>query len=210
MVWLSKLTLDSRLKEVRRDLANPYEMHRTLSWAVSDALAEGRERLLWRVEPARRGSPILLVQTLSRPNWSELLRLHPGYAAVDPTSPKPFDPQFTRGQVLRFRLRANPSVKKMGKRYPILRADGKLEWLRRKLRNAGCEQVSGVALSEERIVALKEGEGDDRRTRLTVYAVHFEGVLRVLEPDTTREAIALGVGPAKGLGLGLLSVGPTH
>jgi len=209
-VWLSKLVLKPRIREVRRDLANPYEMHRTLCWAVSQAVSEGRERLLWRVESVCREPPAMLVQTLTYPDWSELLQRYPGYASVDPTSPKPFDPQFTRGQVLRFRLRANPSVKRVGKRYPILRGDGKLEWLQRKLQSAGCELVSGVALSEEKIVAFKEGEGDDRRTRLTVYAVHFEGVLRVLEPDAIREAIALGIGPAKGLGLGLLSVGSTR
>lgn len=52
-MWISKLVLDLRSRSARRDLANPYEMHRTLSRAVSRALEEGKERLLWRVEPTR-------------------------------------------------------------------------------------------------------------------------------------------------------------
>ncbi len=209
-MWLSKLTLNSRLREVRRDLANPYEMHRTLSWAVSQALAEGRERLLWRVEPVRGQSPIVLVQTLTCPDWSEVLRRLPGYAVVDPASPKPFDPRFAPSDVLRFRLRANPSVKRIGKRYPILRDDGKMEWLQRKLQDAGCELLAGVPLSEEKILAFKKADGDKHTTQLTVYAVLFEGILRVLEPEATKKAIAQGIGPGKGLGLGLLSLGPVR
>lgn len=56
-MWISKLKLDLRSKAVRRDLASPYEMHRTLSRAVSQALKEGKERLLWRLEPTRGTEP---------------------------------------------------------------------------------------------------------------------------------------------------------
>lgn len=209
-MWISKLTLNPRLREVRRDLANPYEMHRTLSWAVSQELAAGRERLLWRVEPVRLGLPVALVQTLTYPDRSKMLGRQPGYAVVDPASPKPFDPRFSRGQVLRFRLKANPSVKRVGKRHPLLRDADKLDWLQRKLRDGGCELVAGMAVSEERIVASKPAGEDGKMVKLTVYAVLFEGVLRVLDPEATRKAIALGIGPAKGLGLGLLSVGPAR
>jgi hypothetical protein len=84
-MWVSKLVLNPASKAARRDLANPYEMHRTLSKAVSEALKEGRERLLWRLEPTRGlEPPVVLVQTLTEPDWSVL---EEGYAEVLPRSP---------------------------------------------------------------------------------------------------------------------------
>jgi len=110
-VWLTKLVLNPASKAARRDLANPNEMHRTLSKAVSRALEEGRERLLWRLEPTRGlEPPVVLVRTLTEPDWSVL---DEGYAQVFP--PKPFHPALRGGQRLRFRPRANPAERRAAK-----------------------------------------------------------------------------------------------
>ncbi|MCR4392392.1 MAG: type I-E CRISPR-associated protein Cas6/Cse3/CasE [Candidatus Acetothermia bacterium] len=201
-MWLSKLVLNPRSAAVRRDLANPYDMHRTLVWAVAGEAVAGRERLLWRLEPRRNQEPVLLVQTLTCPDWDLLLQRHPGYAQVDPTSPKVFDPKLYSGQVLRFRLKANPTVKRLGKRLGLLTEEGKMSWLHRKMAQAGCQVLAAAVVSEERVVGFKEG------AKLTVFAALFEGLLRVEEPGACRKAIERGIGPAKGLGLGLLSVAP--
>jgi len=203
-VWISKLALNPRSAAVRRDIANPYEMHRTLMWAVAQGAKAGRERILWRVEPRRLERPVVLVQTLTKPVWDDLLARHPHYADVDPTSPKAFNPQLAAGQVLRFRLRANPSVKKQGKRLALLSQEEKMNWLQRKMEQAGCRLRAAAILSEDRLVAYKEG------TPLTVFSVLFEGLVQVWEPASCRAAIERGVGAAKGLGLGLLSVAPAR
>lgn len=210
-MWLSKLTLNPRVKEVRRDLSNPYEMHRTLSWAVSAGIAEGKERLLWRVEPYRSPDyPVVLVQTLTRPDWEVVLEKHPGYAHLDPTSPKSFEPLFSTGQLLRFRLKANPSVKRLGKRHALTKYEDKLEWLERKVMAGGYEVVKAAVVSEEKIRARKKdpAEPNDLTSLITVRAVLFEGVLRVVDTYLAKETIVHGIGPAKSLGMGLLSVAP--
>lgn len=140
-MWLTKLVLNPASRAARRDLANPYEMHRTLSKAVSRALEEGRERLLWRLEPARGlEPPVVLVQTLTEPDWSVL---DEGYAQVFP--PKPFHPALKPGQRLRFRLRANPAKRlaATGKRVALKTPAEKVAWLERRLEEGGFRLLEG-------------------------------------------------------------------
>lgn len=203
-MYLSKLTLNLRCERARRDLANPYEMHRTLSWAVAEALQERRERLLWRVEPYRLTPPVVLVQTLTRPDWSRVFARFPNYGELDPTSPKFFDPVFREGQVLRFRLRANPTVKRLEKRYALQTVEEKMEWLERKLGAAGARVLRAMVSGEMRIRAQKLSAREAHF--IVVHAVLYDGILQVVDPARLKEALARGIGPAKGLGMGLLSL----
>ncbi|MDR7587722.1 MAG: type I-E CRISPR-associated protein Cas6/Cse3/CasE [Armatimonadota bacterium] len=205
-MWVSKLVLDLRSSAARRDLVNPYEMHRTLSRAVSQALKDGRERILWRLEPARRlEAPVILVQTLTEPDWSVLEK---GYAWVYP--PKPFRPVLRKGQVLHFRLRANPSKrsKDRGERVALKTREEKLSWLARKLDEGGFrllrekEHVLADIRQDAFLKVHKEGHP------LQIQAVLFEGVLEVIDPERGVETLRRGVGPGKALGLGLLSLRP--
>lgn len=203
-MWLSKLVLNPRSKAARRDLANPYEMHRTLSWAVAEALRARRERLLWRMEPVRFGSPVVLVQTLTKPDWTQVFTRFPDYGELDPTSPKLFQPAFVPGQILRFRLRANPVVKRLEKRHALRGWEEKIAWLERKLAAAGAEVLQAVITEERRVQAEKPGKEHNRP--IIFYAVLYEGFLRVTDPPRLETALAQGIGPAKGLGMGLLSL----
>ncbi|WP_298630719.1 type I-E CRISPR-associated protein Cas6/Cse3/CasE [uncultured Thermus sp.] len=205
-MWISKLVLNLRSKAARRDLANPYEMHRTLSRGVSEALKEGRERLLWRLEPTRTvDAPVVLVQTLSPPDWS---LLEEGYATVYP--PKPFHPVLHEGQVLRFRLRANPSKrsKERGERVALKTREEKLAWLARKLGEGGFrlpyrEDQPLAVIRQDTFLEVRKGGH-----LLQVQAVLFEGTLEVVNPEKALETLRRGIGPGKALGLGLLSLHP--
>ncbi len=205
-MWISKLVLNLRSEAARRDLANPYEMHRTLSWTVAEALLARQERLLWRVEPYRLAPPTVLVQTLTKPDWSKVFERFPDYGQLDPTSPKFFDPQFQEEQILRFRLRANPTVKRLGKRYALQSWEEKVAWLGRKLEEAGAELVQATVSGEMRIQAWKPDQ--EEKKLLILYSVLYDGLLRVRDPERLKAAVAHGLGPGKGLGLGLLSLAP--
>jgi CRISPR system Cascade subunit CasE len=210
-MWVSKLVLNPASKAARRDLANPYEMHRTLSWAVSEALKEGRERLLWRLEPTRgHQRPVVLVQTLTEPDWSVL---EPGYAEVYP--PKPFDPLLRPGQRLRFRLRANPAMRlaATGKRVALKTPAEKLAWLERRLAEGGFRLLDGEAgplarILEDSFLEVRRKKVGEEGRLVQVQAVLFEGVLEVVDPGRARATLEQGVGPGKALGLGLLSLAP--
>lgn len=112
-MFLSKLVLNVRNPMTRRDLASPYEMHRTILNGGFDGLPKDElGRVLFRVDTDRSGSnPFVLVQADTRPDWSGL---PPGYVTEDPpaVSDRLLDflhQSATAGNSLRFRLRANPT-----------------------------------------------------------------------------------------------------
>jgi CRISPR system Cascade subunit CasE len=234
-MFLSKLVLNFRDRQARRDLAVPYELHRTL-WRAFPEPDPGR--VLFRVDaPRSGGSPVVLVQSDLRPQWERLCAVGPGYLLAPPEF-KEFDPSFARGQRLRFRLRANPTKKvaslsraerlagvrvrdensKNGRRLALLREEDQLTWLLRKGEQAGF-RIPGewAAGTEERPVAnfrvqvIPEGWvrcGKDGHTGGSFYAVRFEGLLVVTDPEPFRATVAAGVGSGKGFGFGLLSLAP--
>ena len=199
-MYLSRLFLDPRRATARRDLSNPYEMHRTLLRGVTEAETAGSERLLWRVEPGRSETPTLLVQTHHIPRWDAVLDHQPGYARVDDTSPKEYRLELRPGSRLRFRLKANACVKREGKRHALRTPDEKLLWMEKRATANGLHVEGATMVSTERLVARKRG------LRITLDATLFEGVVSVEDATRAHAAVARGIGHAKGFGLGLLSV----
>jgi len=141
-VFLSQLVLNPRDARARRDLASPYELHRTVLSVGFDGVTMGDiGRVLFRADadPAGRTPPVVLVQSEREPDWT---RLPAGYTARGPAC-KSFDPRFRVGQRLRFRLRANPTKKvrlvaghpprgvpgRNGKRVALLKEDDQIAWL---------------------------------------------------------------------------------
>lgn len=207
-MFLSRLRLDSRSAAARRDLGDPYRMHQTLT-----AVAPDDGRLLWRAEPDARGGPAVLVQTLAAPDWT---RLPDGYARVD--GPKPVELRLSEGQRVRFRLVANPTVKKprkdrrQGARVPLVHprapegsaaSQGYLDWFTRKAGAAGL--VVDIDHVADAPFEVQTRKGDHR---ITLFGVRFDGSATVDDPAALLAAIRAGVGPAKGFGFGLLSLAP--
>jgi len=199
-MFLSKLTLNLENPQARRDLADAYEMHRTLTRLVG----ERKDRLLWRLEPGRGVvAPFLLVQTLQAPNWEAVFAAcGADYGELAPDFPKEFHPVFHSGQRLRFRLRANPSVMRNRKRYGLLRKKDQLDWLKRKLSQAGTKVLSAEVVGKEWLTARRALKG----SRIELLAVTFEGFLLVEAPQPLLTAVKEGVGHGKAFGLGLLSL----
>ena len=221
-MYLSRLALNPRSREAQRDLAGPYDLHRTLARVFPGARA-GRDGpnaeraanhgLLFRAEPDAPGGPAVLVQSLVEPDWRALPT---GYARrVD--GPKAFAPDLREGQCLRFRLVANPTVKKRrdgkknGARVPLVhdRAPdghpevelGYLDWLERKA------EAAGFAVDHV-VDAPFEVRGGAAKRGLSLFGVRFDGDLTVTDPSRLTDALRSGFGPAKGFGFGLLSLAP--
>lgn len=110
-MYLTRLTLDPRSAQARRDLGDAYEMHRTLSRVFADEQAPA-SRFLWRLEASGNAwsTPTLLVQAASEGNWSVLQAL-PGYLLGEPQSKSLALRQWLESDIsYRFRLFANPTV----------------------------------------------------------------------------------------------------
>lgn len=166
-LFLTRIELNPGSPDVRRDLASPQDLHRTLSGAfpaieVGDNVPASqrttprrRFNLLHRVEYDRRtGTTVLLVQSGVAPNWDLLSNgyatriqsktLHDRYSAIE------------NGMSLIFRLHANPSKRvarsdnsadarfldnEKRRRVDIRDRVGRVGWLERKGRECGFEIV---------------------------------------------------------------------
>lgn len=205
-MYLSKLTLNPspEARQVQRDLASPYELHRTLMRAFPGQNQGGPGRVLFRVEPIRPGEPVtVLVQSEKKPDWSVLER-EPCYLLS--AKSKSIDLRFRAGQRLRFRLRANPTVRRNGKRQGLVRYEDQVQWLERKAKSGGFRLLDFTIRKSTRYVSnVKRPEGGSIQTHL---GVDFEGILEVAGPDEFLHLVANGIGSAKGYGFGLLSVAP--
>lgn len=221
---LSRLMLNLLNSRVQAEVGKPYELHRTLLRAFPDARGGGPGRVLWRVDTDRRGGEMtLLVQSDKRPDWSPLEQLD-GYLTQPPES-KEVSLSFRPGQRLAFRLRANPTVKRDGKRLGLLREEEQRVWLDRKATSGGF-RVLGVRVAPEGKtqsprpavgqVAKPVAEAETGQatcptkagSTMTFLAVRFDGVLEVTDPCAFLDSISSGIGPAKAFGFGLLSVVP--
>lgn len=212
---LSHLTLNPKRRDVLRDLASSYDLHRTLLRAFPDRDAGGAGKVLFRVEHSTTDtSPVVLVQSEKQPDWSQLPA---GYAAVKPVKSLKFttdvDPLseavvIRNGDLFRFRLVANPTVKRNGKRHALRTPEEQTAWLHRKA------ELSGFGVPENGVAILSLGRRDSPRrerqdggtTTMSHEGTRFEGVLRVTDASLMIQALEGGIGSAKGFGFGLLSL----
>lgn len=206
-MYLSQLKLNPTHPSARRDLGDAYQMHRTLSRAFATGPDGQVPRFLWRLErqSAPSSSNAVLVQADGPGRWSELADL-PGYL-LDAATDKPIDLDrlITEGRNLRFRLRANPAVKREGKRWGLHDEAEQLAWLGRQGARLGFALQGADVSQRERVRVPQSRSG----MHITVDCVQFDGQLRVTNAPALRQALSIGVGPAKALGLGLLSLAPT-
>jgi CRISPR system Cascade subunit CasE len=224
-MFLHRVHLNPRCREARRDLADAYQMHASLSRAFSAPDTKCPEgEFLWRLETTADPTdlPTLLVQSRSLPDWSRIdIRTWMGREpdpGVDLTERLKLD-SLQNGRHYRFRLRANPSATRDGKRFGLVHLTDQEAWIARK----GNEQ-HGFALSQLVSFDLAVPPTPQLDVRVSqeqwlrclqhagnvikVFSVLFDGILVITDPDKFKAALNNGIGHGKAMGLGLLSVAP--
>lgn len=151
-LYLSRLLLNPRSRQVMNELAHPYEMHRTLMRAfpkaTDNAQSKARDEfgVLFRADVDDLRSAIkVYVQSIVEPDWSFLDGLNDylcAYTEMPKYGHKDIMPAFLKIQndkILSFRLRVNPTKRiakrddtMKGKRVELRREDEQIEWLIRK------------------------------------------------------------------------------
>lgn len=219
-MYLTRLTLNPRSRQVQRELADPYQMHRTVLSAFPVQL-NNQERVLYRLEQDNHtGLLNLLVQSQGLPEWRHLPAHNKDYLLPDTELPagwqnpavKQYNPKLQPGQMLAFRLRANPTVKKdregetQGRRVGLYKEAEQINWLQRKISNSGGELIIVQISQKDKLIGYQFRESQKRN--LTFFSIQFEGTLKVINPAQLVEAIMHGIGSGKGFGFGLLSLAP--
>ena len=223
-MYLSRLILNPRSRQVQREIASPYQMHKTILRAFPEKLPAD-ERVLFRLDENHTNVMlVLLVQSQHLPDWGHLLngknyllRVEslPAQFAENPST-KAVNLQFRAGQHLSFRLYANPTKKikvevdgkRKAKRVGLFKEEDQQQWLARKLEAAGASPLRAEISQNGNIYAGQKKDG--QKNKLTLLGVRFEGALQVTDPQALRRAVDNGIGSGKGLGFGLLSLAPAR
>lgn len=202
-MYLSTLTLNPDHTEARRDLTDAYEMHRTLTRAFSSGADATPRPFLWRIEPGNdAGQGVVVVQSATPANWC-VFDGQPGYAmSIQGNKRVNLEKMIEAGVTYQFRLQANPSITRNGKRVPLYGEAGQREWLTLQGQRFGFE-ILAFTRKEQRRLQLRQGSDGNR---ITVFAVDFEGIMKVKNPLGLQKAILAGLGYGKSWGLGLLSL----
>lgn len=217
-MYLSRLTLPPHAfadRELLRAFESPYLVHQAL-WEVFSDSPNRRRDFLYRLD---WDAPRPRVYTLSArepaPNG--------GRWQIET---KPFRPSLGKGDILAFALRANPVVTRGGKRHDVvmdakraLHDDGiqrerwptqaqlVLEhggaWLERRAEELGFA-LDSAALRVDRYQVHRFQKTSGRVVQIAT--CDFQGALRVTDADQLIAAIGRGIGPAKGLGCGLMLI----
>ncbi len=220
-MYLTRLTLNQSRRALQW-VARPYRVHQRLSmacgiaspapWGATGDGAPSPERLLFRID-ADRDATTILMQTPSRPDWAAAFGDFPVLAS--PPECKEIAMAPANGQILAFRLRANPTRRLVcdgpkgdGKKRRVGISDEteQLAWLARKGEQAGFRLL--------RAQVRQDGKVEDKRTSgaesraMTFMSVQFDGALQVADVGRLQAALASGIGTGKGLGFGLLSLAP--
>lgn len=203
-MYLSKLTLNPGNPQARRDLGSAYEMHRTLARAFVVDDQSPPARFLWRLERRTDYQPscIVLVQSAISANWKFLDSLN-GYSAnIQGNKHIDLDVLIRNGAHYRFRLLANPTVTRNGKRYGIFREEEQMNWLWKQGEKFGFSLRGCVRGTSERM-RIQQGQ---RPGKIILDTALFEGVLEAKNTIHLSEGVLKGIGHAKAFGLGLLSL----
>jgi CRISPR system Cascade subunit CasE len=201
-MYLIRLTLDTRSAQARRDLGNPYDMHRSLVRAFVVDDAKTSPRFLWRLEPqvGWNTPPVVLVQSSHVADWTHFQVL-PNYLRKSPETKKFFLQEWLLPeQQYRFRLFANPTVTRAGKRYGLISENAQLAWLAKQGQRQGFNIKSAVVTACD-MLKIRKGE-----TSISVQRTCYEGILTAADIALLETAIKVGIGPGKAFGCGLLSL----
>jgi CRISPR system Cascade subunit CasE len=220
-MYLSRLFLNARSREFRRDHADAHRFHRLIMsrFPQYSGTAPARQSYgaLWRLEQTEQGFA-LYVQSREEPKWDTL---PPGYlvAPAQIRSLQPVLDAITPGRKLSFRMNANPTrlvrSEKSGDKYRATIRDQReqIQWLVRKGEQHGFVLPAG-GNGEPDVAPLPlprlTGRAKPGIPLITVDQVRFDGHLVVTSAELLREAIQTGIGRAKAYGCGLLSLAPAR
>jgi CRISPR system Cascade subunit CasE len=172
-----------------------YDLHQRLWRGFSDS-GESRD-FLFRAERRPRKQALILVQSLSPPQWEEVFS--PARFMV-----KGYDPVFRAGQRFYFHIRVSASVAKSNgpgkqptrKPLPWSRYE---KWFSEQGAKRGLETLTVSRLGEVFVSSHK-------KKRFSIAGQTLNGTLQVTDPELFLSTYQGGIGRSKAFGFGMLSL----
>ena len=179
-MFLSRLILNPHCRQVKSEMAHPYEMHRTLMRAfpkaTDDTKLKARDEfgVLFRADvDDQRNVVKVYLQSRIEPDWLYLEELDnylcpdTELCEYDHKDIMPACRKIRRGQEFSFRLRANPTKRiarqddsMKGNRVELRREEEQIDWLIRKGQGIGKGMPGGFDLLMREV---GDTEGDERQ-----------------------------------------------
>ncbi len=205
---ISRIKLDIDNPETQRGIESPSRIHGAVEHAFHK---EERQHALWRID-FLGGEYYLLIVSHDMPDLDHVQEQF-GEKGGTPEI-KNYDKfldAIENGQVWKFRLAANPTKSRSGRRYQLSGIESKMDWLMRKSR------ISGFLLEEGKFSITGEKQHDFKKWekldggRTFAYPVDFgetdfEGVLTVTDADLFKRVLCHGIGHERAYGTGLLTI----
>lgn len=205
-----------KLYRLKLNVANPHTVmalqNPNLFHGAIEKAFDGKGSVLWRIDTLG-GEYYLLILSAFQFEQQILTEqfgyLNEKFESVD------YDKVLDRIQAntqWHFRLVANPtfSSKKEGKKedrgkiLACLNEESQIEWLTKRSHKLGFSVVPGsCSVIEKRWIRFTKRI---EHRRVTLYAVTYEGYLKVLDPEIFKKTLVDGVGRGKAYGLGLLTI----
>jgi CRISPR system Cascade subunit CasE len=211
MIHVTRVIVSFELARSLR-IRDSYDWHQRV-WEMFPCRDGERRNFLTRLDEKPEGFELLVL--------SPSLPTRPPWCAVAYWQVKDIAPQYFRRSRYAFRLRANPTRKVVDPRKPrVVRPDGKIDRNRNARRVALTEpdalrawlarkaEAGGFLIEQARIKPFGKVFFRKPGAFAPHFAVDFDGVLNVTDPQKFYEAFCRGIGSAKAFGFGLLAVVP--
>lgn len=206
-MYLSRVEIDDNNRQKTKDLTHLGAYHNWVESSFPNELAQNRRlRHLWRIDRLR-GKRYLLIVSQEKPDLTKMQR----YGVVNTAMTKDYQPfmeQIQNGDVMRFRLVANPTYRTDGKVYPHITVEQQKNWLLAQIEKAGFVIPTDQAGNYSFEIVNRNWPVLYHKRRVRLSRVAFEGKLRVIDAAKLRLALTNGIGREKAYGMGMLTVIP--
>lgn len=217
-MYLTRMFVNSRLRSAVKLLGSPQCMHaavmNTFGPGALDTEAPGR--VLWRLDTIGDRQALYIASPVE-PDMRSLVE-QAGWINGESSTTRPYAPlldSISDGQLLRFRLTANPthSVRKPGwedtKPCGHTTVKQQEDWLLQRCTGwgftipDGTTETDQLSITDRRTLRFRRGS-----KHVTLAQATYEGLLTVTNPTALRSTLTAGVGRGKAYGCGLLTISP--
>lgn len=209
MPYLSRVEVDVNNRQKIKDLTHLGAYHNWVEQSFPQEFKKDqRKRHLWRIDTLKQ-KEYLLVVSEDKPDLDKLEK----YGVKNSAQTKDYG-HFLAGistnQIMRFRLTANPSYKKDGKRYPHITVKQQEKWLLDRTKKNGFAILQDSQGNYQFDITSRDWQilrhHNSQKVRMS--RVSFEGVLQVTDSNKFKTTLLKGIGKEKAYGMGLITVIP--